>query len=424
MTLKSAGILRFLLALVFLQLASACGGGDNPPPQPPPEDTTAPTTRADPAGGPVTAPLTVTLTCEDRGSSGCAATHYTTDGSTPTQSSPTYSAPLAIAATTTLKFFSVDAKGNVEEVKTETYTFSTGTDTTPPTVSASPAGGTYSAAQTVTLTCNDGTGVGCASIRYTTDGSTPTAASAQYSAPLAVSANTTLKFFATDAAGNASAVVTETYVITIVTDTTPPTVAASPAGGLYNAPQSVTLTCGDGTGSGCASIRYTTDGSTPTAASAQYTGPLSISANTALKFIGIDNAGNVSAVRTENYVLDTTAPTVAANPAGGTYTSARTVSLTCTDATGCASIRYTTDGSTPTATSPQYTGPLSISANTTLKFIGIDNAGNVSAVRTETYVIVIVTDTTPPTVTANPASGTYTSAQSVTLTCNDGTGSG
>src|SRR6185503_20135423 len=114
MALKSAGFLRFLLALLVVQVASACGGDDTPPPTPPPEDTTAPTTRADPAGGNVTAALTVTLTCEDRGGSGCAATHYTTDGSAPTQSSPKYSAPIAIATTTTLKFFSVDAKSNAE----------------------------------------------------------------------------------------------------------------------------------------------------------------------------------------------------------------------------------------------------------------------------------------------------------------------
>jgi YD repeat-containing protein len=37
----------------------------------------------------------------------------------------------------------------------------------PPTTTASPPGGTYYTAQTVTLTCNDGTGSGCDRIYYT-----------------------------------------------------------------------------------------------------------------------------------------------------------------------------------------------------------------------------------------------------------------
>ena len=292
MVLKHVGPFKTVVALVLLQVISACG-------QPlPTQDITAPTTQAQPAGGTFTSAVSVTLTCADPGGLGCSATHYTTDGSTPTESSPRYSAPIAVAATTTLKFFSVDAVRNVEAVKTEVYTFTTGpTDTTPPTVAASPTGGTYTGAQIITLGCNDGSGSGCASIRYTTDGSTPTAASPAYATPISITANTTLKFIGIDNAGNTSTVRTETYVI--LPDTTPPTVAASPVSGTYSTVQSVILSCNDGSGSGCASIRYTTDGSTPTAASPAYSAPLTLSANTTLKFIGIDNAGNTSAVRTE-----------------------------------------------------------------------------------------------------------------------------
>ncbi|MDY7227735.1 chitobiase/beta-hexosaminidase C-terminal domain-containing protein [Hyalangium rubrum] len=417
MALQPVGSLRFLLALVFVQLASACGGGSTPPPNPPPEmDATAPTTRATPAGGTFSAPVTVELTCADPGGSGCSATHYTTDGATPTRSSPRYSAPLSLAANTTLKFFSVDVAGNAEAVKTETYVINL--DLVPPTVSASPEGGTYNAAQTVTLTCDDGTGSGCASIRYTTDGSAPTTSSPAYTTPLSISANTPLNFIGVDTAGNVSVVHTEAYVIV----TGAPTVEASPAGGTYNLSQSVTLACTGSLGSTCIAIHYTVDGSTPTTSSPTYTAALVISANTPLKFIGVDNAGNVSAVVTETYVIDTVAPIVAANPTGGTYTTAQSVTLTCIDAsgTGCASIRYTTNGSTPTTASTQYTGQLSLAANTTLKFIGVDNAGNVSTVVTETYVI----DTAAPTVVATPAGGSFNAAQSVTLTCADGSGTG
>jgi virginiamycin B lyase len=75
-------------------------------------------------------------------------------------------------------------------------------DTTPPTTTASPAGGTYSSAQSVTLSCNDGTGSGCDKIYYTTDGSDPTMLSSVYTTPIKISDATILKFFAQDRAGN------------------------------------------------------------------------------------------------------------------------------------------------------------------------------------------------------------------------------
>ena len=81
-------------------------------------------------------------------------------------------------------------------------------DTIPPTASATPAGGTYSTTQTVTLTANEP-----ATIYYTTNGSTPTTSSTQYSAPIVIGATTVLKFFAVDTAGNPSGMYTATYTI-------------------------------------------------------------------------------------------------------------------------------------------------------------------------------------------------------------------
>ena len=86
-------------------------------------------------------------------------------------------------------------------------------DTTPPTTTASPPGGTNNTAQSVTLTCNDGTGSGCDKIYYTTDGNDPTTSSTVYSSPINISVTATLKFFAKDLAGNSEAIKTETYTI-------------------------------------------------------------------------------------------------------------------------------------------------------------------------------------------------------------------
>jgi peptidoglycan/xylan/chitin deacetylase (PgdA/CDA1 family) len=89
-------------------------------------------------------------------------------------------------------------------------------------------------------------------------------------------------------------------------------------------------------------------------------------------------------------VADTTPP-VTGITCNGTacakngYRSAVTVTLSATDAgSGVASTRYTTDGSTPTATNGStYTGPFTVSATTTVTFYSTDNAGNPEAVKSQ-----------------------------------------
>jgi len=409
--LKPAWSVRCVLAVLVVSLASGCPG--NPPEPTPTPDTTPPSTRANPTGSTSATAVTVTLICEDGSGSGCKATHYTTDGSEPTTSSSTYSAPIAIAASTTLKFFSVDNAGNREAVKTETYVI----DGTAPTTTATPAGGTYASATSVTLACSDGSGTGCKATYYTTDGSEPTTSSATYSAPVSLTGNTTLKFFSVDNLGNAEAVKTETYVI----DGTAPVTTATPAGGAYASTTLVSLACTDDN-SGCKATYFTLDGSEPTLSSTTYTGPFTLVVNTTLKFFSVDNAGNAEAVKTETYVIDGMAPVTVVTPAGGAINSSRNVTLTCTDDnSGCLATYYTVDGSTPTPSSQVYTGPITIAHTTTLKFFSVDRAGNAEAVKTESYLY----DTTAPVVVASPAGGTYGSAQTVTLMCDDGaSGSG
>lgn len=95
-------------------------------------DTVAPVTAATPPGGTFGAARTVTLACMDA-RSGCAATYYTVDGSTPTTASPVYEgAPILVARSTTIRFFSVDAAGNAEAPRAEAYVI----DTVPPSVAA------------------------------------------------------------------------------------------------------------------------------------------------------------------------------------------------------------------------------------------------------------------------------------------------
>ncbi len=69
-------------------------------------------------------------------------------------------------------------------------------------------------------------------------------------------------------------------------------------------------------------------------------------------------------------------PSTTANPLGGTYGSSQSVTLTCTDpqGLGCGNIYYTTDGSTPTTSSPVYSSAILISATATLKYFARDVA--------------------------------------------------
>ncbi len=73
------------------------------------------------------------------------------------------------------------------------------------------------------------------------------------------------------------------------------------------------------------------------------------------------------------------------SPAGGTYSSAQTVTIS--DATPGATIYYTTDGSTPNTGAPVYSSPIAISSNTTLKAIATASGYSASSVSTATYTI-------------------------------------
>lgn len=79
------------------------------------------------------------------------------------------------------------------------------------------------------------------------------------------------------------------------------------------------------------------------------------------------------------------------SPAAGRYTEAQTVTISC--ATEGVAIYYTTDGSTPTASSTRYTSPITIEETTTLKAIAVSADGEESLVATAKYIIGAISDT-------------------------------
>ncbi len=325
--------------------------------------------------------------------------YYTTNGTTPTASSSVYTGPITVTATETLQAITTASGYSPSAPVSATYTISSSTASTP---AFSPAGGTYTSAQTVTIS----TTTPSATIYYTTNGSTPTTSSSVYSGPITVSATETLKAIAVASGSTASAPGSATYTISTSAAATP---AFSPAGGTYTSAQTVTIS----TTTPSATIYYTTNGSTPTTSSSVYSGPITVSATETLKAIAVASGSTASAPGSATYTISTSAAaTPAFSPAGGTYTSAQTVTISTT--TPSATIYYTTNGSTPTTSSPVYAGAITVSATETVNAIAVASGSSPSTPGSASYIINSQQTVTAP--TFSPAGGTYTSAQTVTLT--------
>jgi len=357
--------MRKLVAIAALMF-TACNSGSSG------DSNTLATPTFSPAAGTYNAVQSVTITCATAG----AAIHYTTDGSTPTATSPTFATAIPVTTTTTIKAIATASGKTDSAVASATYTLQAGT----PVIS--PAAGTYATAQSVTIT----SATPGAAIHFTNDGTTPTSASPTYSAAIALpvgtaAATTTIKAIALATGFADSAVASSTFVMD---PTATPAVAPTfnPPAGTYTSAQTVTIS----TATAGATIYYTTDGSTPTTASTVYAAPVPVAASLTLKAIASGGGHSASTVASAAYVLNLPqAATPTFSPAAGSYPSAQSVTLACV--TAGAAIHYTTDGSTPTASSPTYSAAIPVAATTTIKAIATATGYATSAVGSATYVI-------------------------------------
>jgi GH18 family chitinase len=256
----------------------------------------------------------------------------------------------------------------------------------------SPAGGAFVNAAAVTLT----TSTSGASIHYTLDGTDPTSSSALYTAPLSLTSSATLK--AKSFASGMTASTTASAIFTIQAATP----VINPAGGSFATSTSVTLS----TSTPNAAIRYTLDGSNPTSSSTGYSAPLTINASRTVKAATFAAGMATSAIASVAFTIQAQVATPVITPAGGTFTGPAAVAIT--TATAGATIRYTVNGTTPTSTSPLYSGPLSITASATLKATASATGMTDSNVASATFTI----NAAPP--TQSPATAAFVRADTAT----------
>lgn len=196
-----------------------------------------------------------------------ATIYYTLDGTEPTKTSSIYKQGILLSADITVKAFAESENRKASDVYTETVLVR---HTADPVVNLS--SGEISRTDKITITANEN-----AKIYYTLDGSEPTEESTLYAAPFSINAKTTLKVFAVEEGCLDSNILTYEYTIKRAKN---PEILLNEdiLGG-----KSIKIESAESD----AKIYYTTDGSTPSTASALYTKPFDIYKTTVIRALAV-----------------------------------------------------------------------------------------------------------------------------------------
>ena len=342
------------------------------------------------------------------------AYHVTTSGTT---------AP-SLNATSTL-FYSANLNDTCETASCSMVTSSTWTNTLPAhsvtaiaysvggppqaaTPTFSPIAGIYGPPQTIAIAATTGSVI-CYNTTGSpaTDGASGCTSGTLYTGPVSVATSQTLYAVSGGTSYSDSTVGTAAYTINGPASTP----VFSPGSGAYAGSQNVTITAATGPVI-CYSMSGTpaTDGALGCTSGTLYTGPIAVSTSESLYAVAGGSQYQDSTVRFASYTINGAAATPAFSPVGGTYTSIQ--SVTVTDATAGATIYCTTDGSTPTTSSPVYSTPFVVSVTTQIRCIAAAASYFNSAVGSATYTINLPQAAAP---TFTPSAGTYVTAQSVTI---------
>jgi len=243
----------------------------------------------------------------------------------------------------------------------------------------SPAAGGYIAWQNVTISC----ATGGSSIRYTTDGTEPSeTVGTEYASEVGITSPTTLKAIASKSGFPSTSAAAE-YAFTLPGA---PDISSAAGGD-----RQVTVTWGEvaqgvsynvycNPGADVTTTDYATMGTT-TGLTMTITG-LSDAVQYAFIVTAEGGAGESPASGIETASTMVAMPVF--SPDAGHYGDPQTVAIG--TSTSGASIRYTTDGSTPSAgVGMEYTGPVSVSTTGTLKAVAYKSGFPDSAVATAAY---------------------------------------
>jgi hypothetical protein len=375
--------------------------------------TQTPDPAISPAGGTYMNAQSVTLTDSDAN----AKVYYTTDGSTPSNSSTLYTGAIQVASSETIKAIAVDPSLTNSNVVTSTYVIQ----------SSVTAFNFVDFSSTSGLTLN-GTAVAQSSRLYLTTNAIWQAGSVFWSTPVNVQAfTTTFQFQLLNAKANG---------FTFTLQNAGPHALGSDSASLgyhgiaqsvavkfnfYNyqnegadstgvytdgehpypagvdiSPSGIQLASGDNMQ---AQISY--DGTTLTLTLTDMVTNKSFTTSQAIDIpttVGGNTAyagftGGTGGLSADQYLINWTYSTQAAapqtapptfSPGAGAYSSAQNVALS--DSTSGATIYYTTDGSAPTTTSSVYSAPVAVTSSMTIKAIAQSSLGT-SAVSSAAFTI-------------------------------------
>jgi len=215
-----------------------------------------------------------------------------------------------------------------------------------PSISLPP--GDYAAVQYVVLTDELPNAV----IHYTINGPTPTTTSPIYSFALYIGGDDTLQAIGSEPGYWNSPVATAGYDVAIPAAPAP---TFSPGAGNYIGSAAVSLA----DAAPEATIHYTLDGSSPTTSSPVYVSPITVASTAKLTAMATAPNYRKSASVEAVYTITPTSPTPIIGPFENAWNpnSLPPSAVTITDSDPAAILYYTTDGTTPTTSSPTYAGP-------------------------------------------------------------------